>query len=67
MLLMPKFEQNSVNFSRETESHPIVAQNNATRFNYIKAKIYNNQQKCRLYSDKDKKINPIISECSKLE
>ena len=56
------------NLKRETESLQIAAQNNAVRTNHIKARIDKTQQnsKCRLCSDRDKTINHIISECSKL-
>ena len=56
------------NFKRETKSLPVAAQNNAIRTNHIKARIDKTQQnsKCSLYGDKDKTINHIISECSKL-
>ena len=48
---------------RETEYH----QNKAIRTNYIKAKIYMQQNsKCRLYGDRDKTIYHIIRECSEL-
>ena len=38
------------NFMRETESFLLVAQNNAQRINYVKAKVDKTQQnsKCRL-------------------
>ena len=56
------------NFKRETESLLIAAQNNAVRTNHIKVRIDKMQQnsKCRICSDRDKTINHIISECSKL-
>ena len=56
------------NFKRETEYLLIAAQNNAIRTNYIKARIDKTRQnsKCRLCGDRDKTINHIISECSKL-
>ena len=56
------------NLKRETESLLIVAQENAIRTNYIKARIDKTQQnsKCRLCGDRDETINHIISECSKL-
>ena len=56
------------NFKRETESLLMIAQNNAIRTNYIKARIDETQEndKCRLCSDRDETINHIISECSKL-
>ena len=56
------------NLKRKTESLRIAAQNNSIRTNHIKARIDKTQQnsKCRLYSDRDKTINHIISECSKL-
>ena len=56
------------NIKREAESLLIVAQNNAIRTNYVKAKIDETQQnsKCRLCGDGDKTINLIISECFKV-
>ena len=51
------------NFKRETESLPIVAQNNVIRINHIKARIDKLQQHSRC-SDRDETINHIISECS---
>ena len=53
---------------RETESLLIAAQNSAIRTNFVKAKIDETQQnnKCRLCSDREETINSIISECSKL-
>ena len=56
------------NFKRETESLLIVAQDNAVKTNHIKARIDKTQQnsKCRLCGERDKTINHIISECSKL-
>ena len=45
----------------ETESHPVSALNNAIRTNHIKI-----DYKCRLCGHRDKTINHIISECSKL-
>ena len=56
------------NLKRETESLQKAAQNKAKRTNYIKTKIDMTQQnnKCRLHGDRDKKINHIISEFSKL-
>ena len=53
---------------RKTESFQIVAQNNAIRANHIKARIDYTQQnsRCRLCGDRDKTIDYIISECSKL-
>ena len=55
------------NFKRETESLLIAAQNNATRTNYVKAKIDWTQQnsRCSLFSDRNETINHIISKCSK--
>ena len=54
---------------RETESLLIAAQNNATRTNYIKARIDKTPQnrKSMLCSDRDETINYIISKYSKLE
>ena len=56
------------NLKRETESLLIAVQYNAIRTNHIKARIDKTQQnsKCRLCGDRDKMINHIISECSKL-
>ena len=56
------------NFKRETESLQIAGQDNAIRTNHIKARIDKAQQnsKCRLCSERDETINPIISEYSKL-
>ena len=56
------------NFKRETESLIIATQNNDVRTNHIKARIDKTQQssKCRLCGDREKTINHIISECSKL-
>ena len=56
------------NLKRETESLPIVAQNNAIRTNYVKAKIDKTQQnsRCRLYGDRNETINYILTECSTL-
>ena len=56
------------NLKRETESHQIVAQNNAIRANHIKTLKDKMQQnsKYMLCGDRDETINHIISECSKL-
>ena len=56
------------NFKRDTEPLLIASQNNAIRTNHIKARIDKTQQnsKCRLYGDRDKTINQIISKCCKL-
>ena len=56
------------NLKRETESLLIPAQNNAIRTNYVKSKIDKIQQKskCALCGDRDKTINHVISESSKL-
>ena len=56
------------NLKRETESLLMAAQNNSIRTNHIEARIDKTQQnsKCRLCSDRDETINPIISEYSKL-
>ena len=56
------------NLKRETLSLAIAAQNNATRINYIKAKIDKTRQnsKFRLCGDRDGTINHMISKCSKL-
>ena len=52
----------------ETASLLIIAQNIAIRTNRVKAKIDKMQQnsRCKLCSNRDKMINHIISECSKL-
>ena len=54
--------------NRETEYFLLVAQNNAIRNNYVKAKIDTTQQnsKCRLCDDRNRIIHHIISEGSKL-
>ena len=46
----------------------MAAQNSAIKTNHFKARIDKTQQnnKCRLCSDRDETINHIISECSKL-
>ena len=56
------------NFKRETESLLISARYNVRRTNHIKVRIEKTQQnsKCRLSSNRDKTINHIITECSKL-
>ena len=56
------------NLERETESFQIAARNNAIRTNHIKTRIDKTQQnsKCRLCGNRNKIINHIISECSKL-
>ena len=56
------------NFKRETESLLIAAQDNAIRTIHIKTRIDKMQKnsKCRLCGDREKTINHIISECSKL-
>ena len=53
---------------RETESLLIARQNNVIRVKYINAKIDKTQKntKCRICDDRDKTIDHIISECSKL-
>ena len=53
---------------RETESLLIVAQNNAFRTNYVKAKIDKVKQKskCWLCGNRDETIGHIISESNKL-
>ena len=53
------------NLKRETEFLLIAAQDNAIRTNHIKARIDKTQQNSKC-SDRDKTINHIISECSKL-
>ena len=57
-----------VNLQRKMGSLITAAQDNAIRTNYIKAKIDRAQQnsKCRMCGDKDKTVNHIVSECSKL-
>ena len=56
------------NFTKETESLLIAAQNNVIRTNHIKMRIDKTHQnsKYRLCRDRDETINHIISECSKL-
>ena len=56
------------NLQRETESFLIAAENNVIRTNQIKARIHKTQQnsKCRLCGDRDKTVNHMLSECSKL-
>ena len=56
------------NLMKETESLLITAQNNAIRFNHIKARVDKTQQnsRCRLYSERDETINHIMNKCSKL-
>ena len=51
---------------REIESLLVAAQNNAIKTNYVKAKIDNMQEnnKCRLSSDRNETINHLIRECS---
>ena len=58
----------TINLKRETDSLLIAAQNNAIRTNHIKARIDKTQQnsRYRLCGERDKTINHIISECSKL-
>ena len=53
-------------FKNETESFLIAAQNNAIRTNYIKEKTDNTQKnsKCKLYVDRYKRVNYIISKCN---
>ena len=55
------------NLKRETE-FLLIAQNNAIRTNRIKARIDKTQQnnRCRLWGDRDETMNNIISECNKL-
>ena len=55
------------NLKRETEPVLIIAQNNAIRINYVKARRDKTQQnsRCRLCGDKDAMINH-VSECRKL-
>ena len=56
------------NFKRETESLLKAAQNCVIRTSHIKTRVDKTQQntKCRLCDDRDKTINHIINECSKL-
>ena len=56
------------NLKRETESLLMAAPNNAIRTNYVNVRIDKTQQnsRCRLYDDRNKTINHIISECCKL-
>ena len=56
-----------INSNNNNNNNP-KAQNNAIRTNYIDMKINNTQQnsKCRLFSDKDERVNHRISEYSKL-
>ena len=56
------------NPKRETESLLIAAQNKVIRINHLKARIEEMQQnsRCRLCADRDKTINHIISEYSKI-
>ena len=58
----------NVDMAKETQSLLIATQNNTIRTNHIKARIDKTQQNCRcmLCDDRDKMINHIISECSKL-
>ena len=60
--------QRKGNLKKETESLLIAAQNNAIRTKHIKARIDKTQQnsRCRLCGDRDKTINHIIREYSKL-
>ena len=53
---------------REIESLLIATQNNTIKTNHIKVRIDKTQQNsgCRLCDERDKMINHIISECSKL-
>ena len=56
------------NLKRETESLQMPSQNNAIRTNHIKARIDKTERnsKCWQCGDRDKTINHIISECSKI-
>ena len=56
------------NLKRETESLLRTAQNNAIRTHYFKATLDNMPQnyKCRLRGNRDKTVNPLVSECRKL-
>ena len=56
------------NLKGETKSLQIAKQNNAIWTNHIKARRNRTKQnsRCRLYGERDKTINHIISECSKL-
>ena len=53
---------------RDTESHIMVAQEQAIRTNLIKAKIDKSQQesKCRMCEEADESINLILDECKML-
>ena len=57
------------NDARETESLLLETQINTIETNCIKSKMDNTQQncKCSLWDERDKTINYMISECSKLE
>ena len=61
--------QRKGNVKRDTESFLVASQDNAIRTNHIKVRIDKTQQnnKCRLCSDRDETINHILSECGKLE
>ena len=63
-----KRKKRTYKIKRETESLLIAAQDNAIRTKHMKVRIDKTQQnnKCRLCGDRDKTINHIISECSKL-
>ena len=54
------------NFKRDPKFLFIVIQNNLLRTTYVKAKIDNSQNMCRLCCDYDETFNQIISECIKL-
>ena len=64
---MKKF-QGVNNNNNNNKSLLIAAQDNAIRSNHIKARIEKTQQnsKCKLFGYRDKTMNHIISECSKL-
>ena len=58
----------SLNSNRKTQYLLIATENKAIRTNHNKARIAKMLQngKCRLYSDRDKTTNHIISKCCKL-
>ena len=63
-----KKKKKKKNLRKESESLLIAAQNNATRTNYVKAKIDEKQtnSKCRLCREIDETINYIVSTSRKL-
>ena len=60
--------QRKGNLNRKIGSLLITARNNARKTNYVKTTVDKTQQniRCRLWGDRCKMINHIISECSKL-